>query len=336
MFENPYYLLFLWVVPPAVLLLYYEFRRRKRAAGLFVDPVMFSRLLPATENRRFVRNIFFLAVLILIGITLAGPRFGSYLEEVEVKGADIFVLLDVSRSMLAEDLPPNRLARAKSDIRALLDRLIGDRIGLIAFAGKPVIRVPLTTDRFFFLDALEKIDTNSAPRGGTAIGDAIRLALTAMREEPHRDRVILLITDGEDHDSFPREAAQEAASLGIKLILIALGDAVEGGRIPVNSVSGQQGFLQYEGREVWSKSDEKLLETMARETGGVYIPAGLKAYDLGKLYKEHLLGLNESASDTEKRTRYRERYQMVLAFAVLLLAWCGGERTGAVTPYTNR
>ena len=160
---------------------------------------MSGRLFPAFDRlRTWTKSIVLMLAAVLLIIAIARPRFGVSFQQVRTQGADLFVILDVSRSMLAEDVRPNRLERAKSDILDLLERLEGDRVGLIVFAGAPVIQVPLTTDHSFYRVMLDDVDTNSAPRGGTMIGDAIRKALASMENQPDRDQAIVLITDGGD------------------------------------------------------------------------------------------------------------------------------------------
>ena len=250
-----------------------------------------------------------LAVACLI-VASARPRFGVFFEDVSEKGVDLFVLLDVSRSMLAEDVAPNRLERAKSDILDLLQKLDGDRVGLIAFAGAPVELVPLTTDQGFFRMVLKDVDPDSAPRGGSLIGDAIRKAMESMEERRDRDQVIVLITDGEDHDSFPSEAAKQAAERNIRIISVGLGDTGEGARIPRRNEDGSLAFVRHEGQEVWSKMDERLLKELALTTSGAYVPAQTRAYDLGRIYDEHLSKLTRGEIQAEKRKRYREQFQL--------------------------
>jgi len=248
-------------------------------------------------------------------LAVAGPRFGVSFEEVRRSGADVFVLLDVSRSMLVEDVLPNRLGRAKSDIKDLLQRLGGDRIGLIVFAGKPIVKVPLTTDHGFFLDVLRNVDPNSAPRGGTAIGDAIRKAIETMPTEAGRDQAIILLTDGDDQDSMPLDAARDAASRNIRILCIGLGDPTYGGRVP----TGNNTYLEYEGRQVWSKVDEQTLREIATITGGLYVPAAGKTFDLGQIYVTKLGRMQGGEYQVEHRRRYREQYQIFLAVAVAML-----------------
>jgi len=318
--ETPELLLLLWLLPLAAALAFYARRRQLAAAGRFAQQLMLTRLMPAAHAGRFwLKSALGLAGLALLIGGAARPRWGEYFEEVQTRGVDLFVLLDVSRSMLAEDVAPNRLERAKSDIRDLLARLEGDRVGLIAFAGAAVVRVPLTTDHGFLRTVLDETDAESAPRGGSLIGDAIRKALTAMAERHDRDQVLVLITDGEDHDSFPREAAQQAAQRGVKIISVGLGDTDEGRRIPLRDTSGRLTYLQHEGREVWSKMDEPLLKEMALTTGGAYVPAKTRAYDLGQVYDQHLARLTRGEISTERKKRYHEQFQWFLVAGLMAL-----------------
>ncbi len=319
---SPQLLLLLWLLPVVGGLFVYAHRRRVAAAHRFAGDAMLQRLMPANSGgRQGVKVAVLLVGLGLLVLAASRPRWGVYFEDVQTRGVDMFVLLDVSRSMLAEDVAPNRLERAKSDIRDLLQYLKGDRVGLIAFAGAAVVQAPLTTDHGFFQMVLEDTDPDSAPRGGSLIGDAIRKALESMEPRHDRDQVIVLITDGEDHDSFPAEAAQAAAERNVKVICVGLGDSDEGMRIPIRDESGQLSYMKHDGREVWSKMDEALLKEIALTTNGAYIPAKTRAYDLGQVYAQHLAGLTRGEINAEKRKRYRERFQLfvVLGLAALLL-----------------
>ena len=318
--ENPGVLLGLWLLPLLAWLLVRAHRKRLAAAARFADPIMVRRLMPPLGGPRpWIKGGVLLLALGCVIVAGARPRFGVYFEKVSQRGVDLFVLLDVSRSMTAEDVAPNRLERAKSDIRDLLPRLSGDRVGLIVFAGKPAVPVPLTTDHGFFQTVLDEVGVHSAPRGGTLIGDAIRRALVAMPERRDRDQVLVLITDGEDHESYPEQAAQQAAQRGVKIFTVGLGDSQEGARVPVRDGSAGLHYLRYHGQEVWSKVDERLLKQIALLTGGAYIPAGTKAYDLGQVYREHLAGLTRAEVHEDRRKRYRERFQLFVCLGVALL-----------------
>ena len=316
----PTVLFALWLVPLAGFLVVRAHFKRRHTATQFVDQAMVARLMPAFNTARtWVKAILLMAALTLLIIAVARPRYGFYFEEMSGRGVDVFVLLDVSRSMLAEDVKPNRLERAKSDILDLLPKLDGDRVGLIAFAGAPVVQVPLTTDQGFFKLMLDEVDVNSAPKGGTLIGDAIHKAMESMETRADRDQAIVLITDGGDQDSFQQEAADQAAQLGIRIITVGLGDIGEGARIPKRGSDGGIGFVQHEGQEVWSKMDDGLLKDIAEKTLGAYIPAQTLSYDLGQIYDDQLAKLTQGEINTEKRKRFHEQYQLFGVLGLLLL-----------------
>ncbi len=317
---NPNVLYGLWLLPLVFGVLARAHRKRLAAAGQFADSAMVERLMPRLRTGRpWVKAALVLLGLACLIVAGARPRFGVYFEKVRQRGVDLFVLLDVSRSMTAEDVAPNRLERAKSDLRDLLSRLEGDRVGLVVFAGKPALKVPLTTDHGFFRMVLDEVDTRSAPRGGTLIGDAIRECLAAMPERRDRDQVAVLITDGEDHESYPEEAARQAAERGVKIFTVGLGKATEGSRIPLRDEDGRLRYLKHEGQEVWSKVDERLLKQIALTTGGAYVAAGTRAYDLGQIYEDHLAGLARGRIREEKRKRFREQFPLFVCLGVALL-----------------
>ena len=305
-----------------VLLLGYAYKKRTQTALLFFAPSMANRLMPILDASRFFRKALLLfSAFVFAIVAVASPRFGTYYEEFSQSGVDVFILLDVSRSMLAEDVVPNRLGRAKSDIRDLLNNVTGDRVGLIAFAGKPIIKVPLTTDHGFFLQVLHTVDTDSAPRGGTAIGDAIRLALRAMSPEAERQRAMVLITDGDDQESMPLEAAKDAAERQVRILTLGLGNPADGGRIPLRDAAGQSTYLKYDGQEVWSKMDETILREIARITEGAYVAAGTRTFDLGQIYVDSIGKMqgNADLDGTGRRQKLRQQYPLFLSVAVVCL-----------------
>ena len=296
----------------------YSRRQRRRAAEAFVAQAMWSRILPADSRARFWLKLLLRETALVTGlVALAGPRFGTQYEEVIPRGSDLYVLIDVSRSMLAEDVPPSRLGRAKADVAALVNRLEGERVGLIAFAGQAVVKCPLTVDYDAFRRSLDELDPGSAPRGGTAIGDAIRKALEVFQARADRDQAILLITDGDDQQSYPLEAAAVAAERHVTIFTVGLGDADHGARIPQGAES--KSYVEYQGHQVWSKLDGSLLKEIALKTAGVYVPAGTRTYDLGELYAKYLQGRRGSDEQSRKRIRRADQFQVFLALALLAL-----------------
>ncbi|GMV79621.1 MAG: hypothetical protein AMXMBFR7_08050 [Planctomycetota bacterium] len=305
----------LWLIPAWIGLQVYARSRRRRAAAAFLDPAAHAKLLPQASAARFwTRTALGSLALLFAILAVARPRFGSYVEQVKRRGSDLVVLLDVSRSMLATDVTPNRLERAKGDIKLLLQRLKGERVALVAFAGKPVIKCPLTADHGFFRLALDDLDTNSAPRGGTLIGDALRKGLELLPADTQRDQAMLLITDGEDQNSYPLEAAAACADRKVIVFTLGLGDPDQGARVPGREAGS---FLTHEGQQVWTKMDPTLLRQLAVRTRGASILAGTRSYDLGQLYEDHLAHLRGEEITSEKRQRLHERYQWFLALALL-------------------
>ena len=316
-FENPSTLFLLWLVFPILFFLWYSRSRAKQFLPRFIGPAMQAALVPQGSFVRWlIRSSLIVITFVCMVLAVARPQFGVYFEDTKRFGADIFVVLDVSRSMLAEDVPPNRLSRAKSEICDLLDRVVGDRVGLIVFAGKPRTLLPLTVDVSFFLEILNKVDTESSPRGGTAIGDAIRLAVRTLPKGANRDGAILLITDGEDHESFPLDAAKEAAASGVKIFTVVLGDSQEGARIPIIDEYGNRTYQKYEGREIWSRVDAETLKQIAEITGGVFVPAQTAVFDLGQFYSDYMAGLKHGEYQIERRKQRRERFQLFLFLAI--------------------
>jgi len=317
--QHPQWLYLILPLGAAWLLLsLYSRRQRHRAAAAFVAQSMWTRILPADSWARYWMKLLLRETAIVAGlVALAGPRFGTHYEDVVPRGSDLYVLIDVSRSMLADDVPPSRLARAKADVAALINRLEGERAGLIAFAGQAVVKCPLTVDYDAFRRSLDELDPNSAPRGGTAIGDAIRKALEVFQAQADRDQAILLFTDGDDQQSYPLEAAAVAAERHVTIFCIGLGDADHGSRIPQSAAA--KSYVEYKGQQVWSKLDNTLLKEIALKTSGVYVPVGTRAYDLGELYAKYLQGRRGSDKQTQKRIRRSDQFQVFLAMALLAL-----------------
>jgi Ca-activated chloride channel homolog len=232
------------------------------------------------------------------------------------------ILLDTSRSMLSEDIKPSRLERAKIAISDLLDKLGGDRIAIVTFAGNSAVKCPLTQDYAFVRMVMADISTESNSKGGTDIGDAIRKVTEEVFDKQSREyKDLILITDGEDHDSFPVEAAQKAAAQGIRIIAIGLGNETEGSRIPITGPDGRTTFLKYKGQEVWSKLDADTLRKVAAATsGGRYI--GIEpgtTLDLGDIYEKLVASAQKRQLETATMITYDERFQIFLAAGILLL-----------------
>jgi len=312
----------LWIVPVLVLLYAWAGMGRKRALAAFVDSELLGRVrLTASPRNRRWKAALVVAAVALVAVSLARPAWNPKPQTVERRGRDIVFLLDVSRSMLAEDLAPNRLERAKIAIKDLVDRLEGDRVALVAFAGTAVLKCPLTLDYGFFEMILDGLDPSSVSRGGTMIGDAIRRALDdAYDDQERKYKDIILITDGEDHDSFPVEAAGEAGRRGVRIIAVGLGDEAQGKRIPVTDERGNRSFLTYEGREVWSRLDAETLRKIVNATpGGRYLNVSTGTIDLGAVYANLIAGEEKREIESLTVKLYEEKFQIFIGFALFLL-----------------
>jgi len=313
----------LWLVPVVVFLYAWASYRRRAALRAFVEEDLLERIgLSSSGTGRAAKAVLVTLAVAFVAFAVARPAWNPKPQTIERRGRDIMVILDVSKSMLAEDLVPNRLERSKLAIRDMVDRLQGDRVGLIVFAGNAVLKVPLTLDYGFFDLVLDDIDVNAVSRGGTKIGDAIRKALDEgfdTQEKKYKD--IILITDGEDHDSFPVEAAQEAGEKGIRIIAIGIGDEGQGRRIPVTDAQGNRGFMTYNGEEVWSRLDATTLRKMANATpGGKYLNVATGAIDLGDVYLKLIAGEEKRDLEAKTMTLYEEKFQIFLGVALFLLA----------------
>ena len=312
----------LWLVPALVLLYAWAAHRRRVTLRKFVDDDLVARIgLSRSRTGRAWKAALFTLAFALVAFSAARPAWNPKPQTIERRGRDVMILLDVSKSMLAEDLAPNRLERAKIAIEDMVEKLQGDRVGLIAFAGSAVLKVPLTTDYGFFDLVLSDIDVESVSRGGTKIGDAVRKAMDeAFDSEEKKYKDIILITDGEDHDSFPVEAAQEAGEKGIRIIAIGLGDENEGRRIPLTDASGSKYYLTYDGQEVWSRLDASTLRKMAAATpGGKYLNVATGSIDLGDVYLKLIASEEKREIETKTMQLYEEKFQIFLAMGLMLL-----------------
>jgi Ca-activated chloride channel homolog len=321
-FENTDMLHLLWLLPVLLGIAAYRFHKKDQALARFAEIKLLEAINQSvSRTRQWWKAIMVVAAASLIVVSLARPAWSPRPEKVESKGRDIVFVLDISKSMMAEDLKPNRLERAKLAIRDLVDKIEGDRVALVAFAGTSIVKCPLTQDYGFFRLMLDDTGPESVSRGGTLIGDALRKTI----DEVYSDRLkrykdVILITDGEDQDSFPIEAAKEVGERGIRLIAIGLGDENEGQRIPVVNEKGERTFLRHGGQEIWSRLDADTLRKMVEATpGGRYLNVATGAFDLGAIYQDLLADAEKRYLESMKINRYQEKFQIFLGAAIVLL-----------------
>ncbi|HUV36693.1 MAG TPA: VWA domain-containing protein [Patescibacteria group bacterium] len=312
----------LWLVPAILVLYAWAAHRRRRAVRLFVEADILDRLvLSVNPAGRWWKAVLIVLGVVFVILSLARPAWNPKPRTVERRGRDIVFVLDVSRSMLAEDLAPNRLERAKLAITDMIERLQGDRVGLVVFAGSAVLKCPLTMDYGFFKLMLDDVNITSASRGGTMIGDAVRKALDeAFDDQEKKYKDIILITDGEDHESFPVEAAEEVGDRGIRIIAVGLGDEIQGKRIPITDENGKRTFMTYQGREVWSKLGAATLRKMVNQTpGGRYLNVATGTIDLGDVYTKLIAGEEKREIESKTVKLYEEKFQIFVSIAIFLL-----------------
>src|SRR6266700_492767 len=320
-FANKQLLWLLLVIPPAMVAFFWSAgRARQRLVTQFIQ----ARLLPgltvgiSTRRQRISLAGLVLAAVCLI-LALARPQWGFDWEEAKQRGLDIVIAIDTSKSMLAEDIAPNRLARAKLSALDLMQQARSDRLGLVAFAGSAFLQCPLTVDDLAFRQSVESLDVNTIPQGGTALAEAIQTAMTAFKEGENY-KVLVLFTDGEDHDSGALEAAKKAAQAGLQIFTIGIGSA-EGELLPIKDGKGRTDYVRDEqGNVVKSHLNESLLQDIARTSAkGFYLPLrGAKTMDV--LYAQGLAPLPKSESEAKLVKRYHERFHWPLALAIVLLA----------------
>ncbi|MCS6772053.1 MAG: VWA domain-containing protein [Kiritimatiellae bacterium] len=318
-FGDPSQLQWLWALALTASLLLLLARRRRAQLGRFLPPAAFARLAPGARiGRRIVRLCLWLLAVTSLIVALARPQWGLRWEQVRTRGLDILVLLDTSRSMLAADFKPSRLQQAKWGLRELAQRLQGDRIGLVPFAGAAFLLCPLTTDYAAFLMSVEDANIGSVPRGGTAIAAALRVAVETFDKESIADRVILLVTDGEDHEGNLDRWLPALKERKIRIFAIGVGTP-EGEPLP--APDGAPGFQKdAAGNIILSALREEPLQMLARETGGTYIRAAPGDLGLDKLISDHLSNLVRAESESRLSKTYEEQAGWFIAFGLLLLA----------------
>jgi Ca-activated chloride channel family protein len=317
-FASPEWLLALLLVPVLAGGFWLGFRRRTRLLARFGDRELVAKLVASVSQRaRTVKAGLLLGSVLFLALALARPQFGTRVETVRRRGQDVMVAVDLSRSMLAEDVTPNRLDRARLAILRLIRTLDGDRIGLVAFAGDAFIQSPLTVDytaAAMFLDAMEP---EMMPIQGTDLGEALRMSLDALDQGAREDRLIVLVTDGEDHEGQLDPQLQRAVAAGVRIHTVGIG-SVEGVPIPETGTGGQGFKRDEEGNVVTTRLDEATLREVAEVTGGrfVRVVSGTTAFE--DLVDEIASGEGDEF-DTREITQFEEQYQLFLAFAFVLL-----------------
>jgi Ca-activated chloride channel family protein len=322
-FFEPIWLLVGFLAVIAVVLLEIgAYRRRNQAVKLFAALHLLDALTASVSPfKRFVKAVLLTIAVAMIFTALARPHLLYDWSEENRSGLDILLAVDCSKSMLTEDVKPNRIERAKLAIADFADHLPENRLGLITFAGDAFLQCPLTLDHDAFQTAVRELDTNTIPRPGTNIASAIDEAVDALRSQPNNMKFLILVTDGEDLENRALDAAKNAAQSGLKIFTVGVGTA-NGGLIPERDDSGAITYHQdASGQQVHSSLDENTLRQIADMTGGAYVPLGQRGEGLDEIYSQYIAPLPKQNLE-ERRQKIRiERFEWPLALAILLLMW---------------
>jgi Ca-activated chloride channel homolog len=318
-FVHPVFLYFLLIIPLLIGLFIITRIKRSRMLKQYGDIKIIASLMPeASKERAIGKFILVMVSFALLVLIIAEPQFGSRLQEVKRKGVEIIIALDVSNSMLAEDLQPSRLERAKQSISKMVDQLDNDKLGLVVFAGDAYTQLPITSDYVSAKMFLSAISPNIVPKQGTAIGSAINLAAKSFDSNSPLQKCIILITDGENHEDDAVAAAQEASKNGIIVHAIGIG-LPEGSPIPISSDNSGSSFRKDDqGNVIISKLDEGLLTQIAAAGKGKYVRASQAQMGLNTILDE-ISKMQKGEIEAKIYADYEEQFQPVTAIALFIL-----------------
>lgn len=310
----------IWLIIPLAGLIYYLQKRRLKQVSRLID----SRLWDSMASRWIPRRIYgrltlWTLAIIVFGLALARPQWGFTWREIRRSGLDIMLVVDTSRSMLAVDMRPNRLQQAKWGIRDMLAQLRGDRVGLVVFAGASYLQCPLTSDYGALMMYIDDLNVGLVPRGGTAIADALRTAIASFDKSSEADRIIVLITDGEDTVEDPLLLIPTLNENNIRIYAIGVGTP-EGELIPIRDESGRENFLRdRSGNIVKSSLNEAVLTRLALSTGGAYIRAAPGQFGVERLVQDEWSKLKQAAGESQRIKMYEDRAGWFIGLGLLLL-----------------
>jgi Ca-activated chloride channel family protein len=316
-FAHPYLLNLLWTLIPLFGIMVYGIRTRKKILARFAGDGMFASVIPGFDpTRRWVKAVMITVAAGFAIVALAGPQMGFKWEKTKQKGVDIMIALDCSKSMLAQDIKPSRLERAKREIKDLLHMMKSDRAGLVAFSGRAILQCPLTLDHEAFNIFLNVLEPGFLPVGGTNLAEAIQTGFSGFEGGSDTDKAIIVITDGENTAGDVEAVARDMAKKGIKIFCIGVGD-IRGAPIPDEN----GGFKKDRaGNIVLSKVDEQGLQKIAALTGGTYVRSVAGDMDLDLIYTDRILGTMERKTLTSgKKKVWEDRYQWFLFPCLVLL-----------------
>lgn len=318
-FGHSVYFNLLWLLAALPVFLTWAGNKKRQMLNTFCSPDFHSKLTRQNSTQKqHQKSILLVLTVLFIMLALTRPQWGYQWKDLKQEGVDIIIALDVSNSMLAQDLKPNRLERAKRKITDLLHMMEGDRVGLVAFAGTSFVQCPLTLDYSAAMIFLDILDTDLIPTQGTDLGQAIRTAVEAFSSSEKKSNAIILITDGEDQGGTALEAVELAKEQGVKIFTIGIGQDL-GAPIPNPDHTG--GFKKdRKGEVVLSKLNESLIQKIALETGGSYVRSVTGDMDLNKIYLEDIKQtVQKKELKTSRRKLWQDRFQWFAFFALLFL-----------------
>ncbi len=317
--ENTFFIYAFGIIPVFFFILFLLNRWRKKALASFGEANIIMQLFPdVSKTKRVWKTILYILAFTFLIIGMINPQIGTKLEEVKRKGADLMICLDVSNSMKAEDLQPNRLEKSKQALSKLIEKLEGDRIGIIVFGGEAYVQLPITTDYSAAKLFLESISTDLIPTQGTDIGKAIDLAVTSFGKDEGKNKAIVVITDGENHDQNAILSAEAAVEKGITIHTIGMGSA-EGAPIPLYRDNVREGFRKdKDGNTIVTKLNEQMLLDLANSGNGVYVRASNSDAGLNTILTA-IDKLEKKQFDSKIYSDYEDRFQWFIAGAFILL-----------------
>ena len=317
-FANPVFLYLLLLLPVLILLYILNEVRKRKALKRLGDVNLVRRLVPEMSTVRPAIKFILQLIAVSAGIImLSRPQFGSKIEDIKKQGVEVIIALDVSNSMLAEDIQPDRLTRAKQAISRLVDNLDNDKIGLIVFAGDAYIQIPVTTDYISAKMFLSSINPNMVPKQGTAIGAAIDLGIRSFSPGEGKSKAMIIITDGENHEDDPVKEAEEASKAGIVIHTLGIG-STEGVPIPI-LINGKRDYLKdANGNTVVTKLDEEILKKIALTTNGNYVRASNSNIGLDEIFNG-IKRMKKQDLESTMYTEYNDQFQIFAAIALVLL-----------------
>ena len=315
-FEEPAYLYLLLLLPVLALLYWYSNYRRRRAIRKFGDLELMAMLMP--DVSRYRPNVKFgiiWLVVALFSLLLARPQFGSKLETVKRQGVEVMIALDISNSMLAQDVQPSRLAKAKRLVAQLVDKMENDKVGMIVFAGDAFTQLPITSDYISAKMFLESIDPSLISKQGTAIGAAINLATRSFTPQEGVGRAVIVITDGENHEGGAVEAATEAAKKGIQVNVLGVG-LPDGAPIPMEGTNDYR--KDREGNVIVTRLNEAMCQEIAKAGNGLYVRVD-NTNNAQKAIGQEINKMAKADVETQVYTEFNEQFQAVAWFILILL-----------------